>query len=137
MPWSSPATDHTVPAAASTHATQGWCLGLTQEQQGMQESRAFLFAHGDGCARSFSLEVAWSRAGTSPHSDFRQRSAQERLVSHDLRQGQGHTGFTANSLNTPHLQRETPDPSVTVCRKGKAQQYTTTMFCCCLVLWGQ
>lgn len=89
----------------------------------MQESRAFLFTHGDGCARSFSLEVAWSGVGTrpartSPYSDFRQCSAQERLVSQDWRQGQGHTGFTAKSLNTPHLQRGTPDPSAKACRKG-------------------
>lgn len=64
---------------------------------------------------------------TLPYSDFRQCFAQERLVSQDSRQGQGHTGFTANSLNTPHLQRETPDLSVPVCREGRAEQCTTTM----------
>lgn len=47
-------------------------------------------------------------------------------MSQDSRWGQGDTGFTANSLNTPHLQRETPNPSVTVCREGKAKQCTTT-----------
>lgn len=106
----------------------------------MQESRAFLLAHRDGCARFLSLEVARSRGQslvrgwnepdkTLPYSDFRQCSAQETGVTglEAGLEGQGHTGFTPNSLNTPYLQRETRDPSVTMCREDKEEQCTTPM----------